>query len=144
MLVLGNDVASNQEYDKYSQRQNYPDTLMQSARNLSFSKADQIFNVNRFFSHYRSKVMNVGQVEAMYKKLIFKHRHSNGSASLPAHDCKRSDEMAFIGKFLDWLRYRGVDDGPQLLLDRKSSISEQLQSSKGSFEGIAWVSRPGR
>lgn len=262
-------------------------TLMQRARNLSFSKADQIFNVNRFSSHYRSKVMNVDQVEAMYKKLIlntgirmtphrFRHtiasdlmkqpdrnihvtktllNHSNMATTMeyiePDYEVMRmvmnertlpkgfeyymersknsdreitephpfnrlklkeasrknhklhidrtppnlipqrlistdfpvthkalaldpherriavqppqasmqsrssnsysnadeplsQDEMAFIGKFLDWLRYRGVDDGPQLLLDRKSSISEQLQSSKGRFEGIAWVNRPGR
>jgi integrase len=252
-------------------------TIVQKAKSLCFSKADQLFNVNRFSSHYRGTVMNVDQVEAMYKKLIattgvrmtphrFRHtiasdlmkqpdrnihvtktllNHSNmattmeyiepdyevmrmvmNERSLPkgfeyymersrtsepklgpsvairhvkrhklhidrtpppalppreisavstiSHDAKdfglndvtrdlsttlstptmrpeskadeplSQDEMTFIGKFLDWLRYRGVDDGAQLLLDRKSSISEQLQASKGSFEGIAWVNRPGR
>ncbi len=53
-----------------------------------------------------------------------------------------ADEIAFVGKFLDWLRHRGVDSGAQLLLDTRSSLSEQLRASKGSFEGIAWVNRP--
>jgi len=256
-------------------------TIAQKARNLSFSKADQLFNVNRFSSHYRSVIMTVDQVEAMYKKLVatvgirmtphrFRHtiatdlmkqpdrnihvtktllNHSNmattmeyiepdyevmrmvlNERSLPKdfdyymqrsrsnelqhraeHSISRSrrpklhidptppaaqshrqavpmldathralalqstalsvtqaqrsapahpeqhrllnqnsgeplsqDEMTFIGKFLDGLRYRGVDDGAQLLLDKRGSIAEQLQSSKGSFEGIAWVTRPGR
>jgi integrase len=255
-------------------------TIVQKSRSLSFSKADQLFNVNRFSSHYRSVTMNVDQVEAMYKKLVtaigtrmtphrFRHtiatdlmkqpdrnihvtktllNHSNmattmeyiepdyevmrmvlNERSLPKdfdyymhrsrnhvieHGHERSlirskrpklhidrtppadqarqqaapmldvthramalpssvgialqdlpsapeslaqqllcqspdkplsqDEMTFIGKFLDWLRFRGVDDGAQLLLDKRGSMSEQLQATKGSFEGIAWVTRPGR
>ncbi|MCS9385048.1 tyrosine-type recombinase/integrase, partial [Pseudomonas aeruginosa] len=37
-----------------------------------FADDDQLFNVNRFSPHYKSKVMNSDQVEAMYRKLTEK------------------------------------------------------------------------
>lgn len=255
-------------------------TLMKAAKTQCFSKADQLFNVNRFSTHYRGTVMNVDQVEAMYKKLTtatgarmtphrFRHtiatdlmkqpdrnihvtktllNHSNLATTMeyiepdyemmrlvmnerflppgfeyymsrhetkeqhrvprlrqmrsgalpllkidrtlppdergwqvipeagPAHRAlalpssnstglpmkspmqallhpKRTmaadieeplstDEIAFVGKFLDWLRHRGADADAQLLLDSRSSLSEQLKATRGSFEGIAWVNRP--
>lgn len=44
--------------------------LKQAATKRRFSKSDQIFNVNRFSPHYRGKLMNIDQVESMYKKLM--------------------------------------------------------------------------
>ena len=46
--------------------------LLDAADEIGFEPNDQIFNVNRFSSHYRSKVMNIDQVEGMYRKLIEK------------------------------------------------------------------------
>ena len=44
--------------------------LLDTAVSCGFEPADQLFNVNRFSSHYRRDVMNDNQVEAMYTKLI--------------------------------------------------------------------------
>ncbi|WP_080963141.1 site-specific integrase [Pseudomonas fluorescens] len=43
--------------------------LLKAATAQNFSADDQLFNVNRFSIHYRSKTMNIDQVEGMYKKL---------------------------------------------------------------------------
>lgn len=43
--------------------------VMSAASELGFSEEDQLFNVNRFSIHYRSKTMNIDQIEGMYKKL---------------------------------------------------------------------------
>ncbi len=43
--------------------------VMNAASDLGFSEEDQLFNVNRFSMHYRSKTMNIDQIEGMYKKL---------------------------------------------------------------------------
>ncbi|UMZ10612.1 tyrosine-type recombinase/integrase [Pseudomonas sp. MPFS] len=43
--------------------------LLNAASSQGFSGQDQLFNVNRFSIHYRSKTMNIDQVEGMYKKL---------------------------------------------------------------------------
>ncbi|HBO1538645.1 TPA: site-specific integrase, partial [Pseudomonas aeruginosa] len=46
--------------------------LLQEADRAGFADDDQLFNVNRFSQHYKSKVMNSDQVEAMYRKLTEK------------------------------------------------------------------------
>ncbi|HEP8840718.1 TPA: site-specific integrase [Pseudomonas aeruginosa] len=46
--------------------------LLQDADRAGFADDDQLFNVNRFSPHYKSKVMNSDQVEAMYRKLTEK------------------------------------------------------------------------
>ncbi|MCO2075359.1 recombinase XerC [Pseudomonas aeruginosa] len=46
--------------------------LLQEADRAGFTDDDQLFNVNRFSPHYKSKVMNSDQVEAMYRKLTEK------------------------------------------------------------------------
>ncbi|HEJ1942903.1 TPA: site-specific integrase [Pseudomonas aeruginosa] len=46
--------------------------LLQEADRAGFAADDQLFNVNRFSPHYKSKVMNSDQVEAMYRKLTEK------------------------------------------------------------------------
>ncbi|HBP5602801.1 TPA: site-specific integrase, partial [Pseudomonas aeruginosa] len=46
--------------------------LLQEADRAGFADDDQLFNVNRFSPHYKSKVMNSDQVEAMYRKLTEK------------------------------------------------------------------------
>lgn len=46
--------------------------VLDAAEQLGFEPDDQLFNVNRFSSHYRSKIMNTDQVEGMYRKLIEK------------------------------------------------------------------------
>lgn len=46
--------------------------LMEAADKLGFKPNDQLFNVNRFSRHYRSKTMNIDQVEGMFRKLIAK------------------------------------------------------------------------
>lgn len=46
--------------------------LQDAADSLGFRPDDQIFNVNRFSIHYHSKVMNIDQVEGMYRKLFVK------------------------------------------------------------------------
>ena len=43
--------------------------ILRAASDLGFSDEDQLFNVNRFSIHYRSKIMNIDQIEGMYKKL---------------------------------------------------------------------------
>ncbi len=43
--------------------------LLKEADKAGFADDDQLFNVNRFSPHYKSKVMNSDQVEAMYRKL---------------------------------------------------------------------------
>jgi integrase len=43
--------------------------LLDAADEIGFAPNDQLFNVNRFSRHYRSKVMNIDQVEGMYRKL---------------------------------------------------------------------------
>jgi integrase len=43
--------------------------LLDAADESGFAPGDQLFNVNRFSRHYRSKVMNIDQVEGMYRKL---------------------------------------------------------------------------
>lgn len=44
--------------------------LLDTAVSCGFEPVDQLFNVNRFSSHYRRDEMNDNQVEAMYTKLI--------------------------------------------------------------------------
>ncbi|MGP5739580.1 site-specific integrase [Pseudomonas aeruginosa] len=46
--------------------------LLQEADRAGFADDDQLFNVNRFSPHYKSKGMNSDQVEAMYRKLTEK------------------------------------------------------------------------
>lgn len=46
--------------------------LLKEAEKAGFADDDQLFNVNRFSPHYKSKVMNSDQVEAMYRKLTEK------------------------------------------------------------------------
>ncbi len=46
--------------------------LQEAADAIGFKPNDQLFNVNRFSSHYRSKIMNTDQVEGMYRKLLAK------------------------------------------------------------------------
>ncbi|MBG6886653.1 site-specific integrase [Pseudomonas aeruginosa] len=46
--------------------------LLQEADRAGLANDDQLFNVNRFSPHYKSKVMNSDQVEAMYRKLTEK------------------------------------------------------------------------
>ncbi|MFO3680784.1 tyrosine recombinase XerC [Pseudomonas aeruginosa] len=46
--------------------------LLKEADKAGFADDDQLFNVNRFSPHYKSKVMNSDQVEAMYRKLTEK------------------------------------------------------------------------
>jgi integrase len=46
--------------------------LLDAADRIGFEPNDKIFNVNRFSSHYRSKLMNIDQIEGMYRKLIVK------------------------------------------------------------------------
>lgn len=43
--------------------------ILRAAADHGFSDEDQLFNVNRFSIHYRSKTMNIHQIEGMYKKL---------------------------------------------------------------------------
>jgi integrase len=43
--------------------------LLDAARDVGFAPEDQLFNVNRFSMHYRSAVMNIDQIEGMYRKL---------------------------------------------------------------------------
>ncbi|MGC3244608.1 site-specific integrase [Pseudomonas aeruginosa] len=46
--------------------------LLKEADKAGFADDDQLFNVNRFSPHYKSKMMNSDQVEAMYRKLTEK------------------------------------------------------------------------
>lgn len=46
--------------------------LLQEAEKAGFADDDQLFSVNRFSPHYKSKTMNSDQVEAMYRKLTEK------------------------------------------------------------------------
>ena len=48
--------------------------LKDAADSIGFLPDDQLFNVNRFSSHYRSKTMNTDQVEGMYRKLMEKFK----------------------------------------------------------------------
>ncbi|AMB88293.1 recombinase XerC [Pseudomonas agarici] len=43
--------------------------LLDAADKIGFAPDDQLFNVNRFSRHYHSKVMNIDQIEGMYRKL---------------------------------------------------------------------------
>lgn len=43
--------------------------IVTAAHKIGFTEEDQLFNVNRFSTHYRSKTMNIHQIEDMYKKL---------------------------------------------------------------------------
>ncbi|MDR9862464.1 site-specific integrase [Pseudomonas baetica] len=43
--------------------------LLEAAKEIGFAPDDQLFNVNRFSRHYRSTVMNIDQIEGMYRKL---------------------------------------------------------------------------
>lgn len=43
--------------------------LLEAAREVGFAPDDQLFNVNRFSLHYRSGLMNIDQIEGMYRKL---------------------------------------------------------------------------
>lgn len=45
------------------------DRLTAWADSLHFKATDQLFNVNRFSSHYRREIMDINQIEAMYRKL---------------------------------------------------------------------------
>lgn len=45
------------------------DRVVAWADSLHFKATDQLFNVNRFSSHYRRETMDINQIEAMYKKL---------------------------------------------------------------------------
>lgn len=47
----------------------YLDSLIAWADSLHFKATDQLFNVNRFSSHYRRETMDINQIESMYKKL---------------------------------------------------------------------------
>lgn len=47
----------------------YIDRVVAWADSLHFKATDQLFNVNRFSSHYRRETMDINQIEAMYKKL---------------------------------------------------------------------------
>lgn len=47
----------------------YLDSLTAWADSLHFNATDQLFNVNRFSSHYRRETMDINQIESMYKKL---------------------------------------------------------------------------
>ncbi|MDQ7912352.1 site-specific integrase [Pseudomonas sp. 102515] len=40
------------------------------ADSLHFKATDQLFNVNRFSSHYRRETMDIHQIEARYRKLM--------------------------------------------------------------------------
>lgn len=46
--------------------------LLDAADKIGFKPDDQVFNVNRFSSHYRSRVMNIDQIEGMYRKITAK------------------------------------------------------------------------
>ncbi|MRT63378.1 tyrosine-type recombinase/integrase [Pseudomonas sp. CAH-1] len=43
--------------------------IVTAAIKMGFKDEDQLFNVNRFSIHYRSKTMNIHQIEDMFKKL---------------------------------------------------------------------------
>jgi integrase len=43
--------------------------LLEAAHEIGFEPDEQLFNVNRFSKHYRSVVMNIDQIEGIYKKL---------------------------------------------------------------------------
>jgi len=43
--------------------------IVTAATDIGFTEEDQLFNVNRFSIHYRSKTMNIHQIEDMFKKL---------------------------------------------------------------------------
>jgi len=45
------------------------DRLAAWADSLHFKDTDQLFNVNRFSSHYKRETMDINQIEAMYRKL---------------------------------------------------------------------------
>ncbi|WCE10871.1 MULTISPECIES: site-specific integrase [Pseudomonas] len=45
------------------------DRIAAWADSLHFKATDQLFNVNRFSSHYRRETMDINQIEAMYRKL---------------------------------------------------------------------------
>jgi len=47
----------------------YIDRVVAWAESLHFKATDQLFNVNRFSSHYRRETMDINQIEAMYRKL---------------------------------------------------------------------------
>lgn len=47
----------------------YLDSLTAWADSLHFRPSDQLFNVNRFSSHYKRETMDINQIESMYKKL---------------------------------------------------------------------------
>ncbi len=66
--------------------------LLKEADKAGFADDDQLFNVNRFSPHYKSKVMNSDQVEAMYRKLTEKVGGADDPAPFPAHPGHRLDE----------------------------------------------------
>ncbi|MCI1021508.1 site-specific integrase [Pseudomonas putida] len=43
--------------------------ILSAATDMGFADEDQLFNVNRFSIHYRSRSMNIHQIEDMFKKL---------------------------------------------------------------------------
>lgn len=45
------------------------DRLTAWADSLHFKTTDQLFNVNRFSTHYRRETMDINQIESMYRKL---------------------------------------------------------------------------
>lgn len=71
ILIRGETEKTHREFSAPIPDLLYPliDNLMRAAKMQNFKPFDQLFNVNRFSVHYRSKIMNTDQVESMYKKL---------------------------------------------------------------------------
>ncbi|MFS2158576.1 tyrosine recombinase XerC [Pseudomonas sp. Pseusp122] len=71
IVVRGETEKTHREFSAPIPDLLYPliDNLIRAAVMQNFKPLDQLFNVNRFSVHYRSKIMNTDQVESMYKKL---------------------------------------------------------------------------
>lgn len=71
ILVCGDTEKTHREYQVPITEGLEPllQTLLNKAKRAGFKHRDQLFNVNRFSKHYRGEVMNLDQIEGMYKKL---------------------------------------------------------------------------
>lgn len=71
ILVCGDTEKTHREYQVPITEGLEPllQTLLNKAKRAGFKRRDQLFNVNRFSKHYRGEVMNLDQIEGMYKKL---------------------------------------------------------------------------
>lgn len=118
--------------------------LVVTARRLGFKPRQQLFNVNRFSTHYYGEKMNIDQIEGMYRKLTkalgvrmtphrFRHTLATDLMKQPERNIHLTKSLLNHSNLATTMSYIEVD------YEHMREVLHERSVAQGAWEQIGYV-----